>query len=63
MSVADVEALLDDNADQLAKAKEIDDALSAHAGELSAQDEADIESEYNALLEVSSVFSWRINGH
>ena len=55
VSVEDVEALLDDNADQMAKAQELDDALSARAGELSPEDEADIEAEYQALLEAEAL--------
>ena len=55
MSVEDIETLLDENAEQMAVAKEIDDAVMQHMGGLSAQDEADIEAEYAELLELEDL--------
>lgn len=51
VSVEEIEALLADNADQMAQAKEIDEALNARAGMLSPKDEEDIEAEYALLLQ------------
>merc|ERR1711991_1100171 len=55
MSVDDVEQLLDENAEQMQLAQELDDAVQRHMGGLSAADEADIEAEYNQLLELEDL--------
>ena len=55
MSVDDVEKLMDENAEQMQIAQEIDDAVQQHMGGLSAQDEADIEAEYAQLLELEDL--------
>jgi charged multivesicular body protein 6 len=55
MSVDDVEQLLEDNADQIKLAQELDDAVQQHmGGKMTAEDELDIEAEYNRLLDQES---------
>ncbi len=56
MSVEDVENLLQENADQIRLAEELDEAVRQHTGgALSAEDEADIEAEYNRIVEAAQL--------
>ncbi len=54
MSVEDVEQLLAENADQMALAAELDEAVARHLGTGNALNEEEIEREYQDLLEMES---------